>query len=225
MDKPYFAFFDVDETLINVKSMFSFMRYYLKFISNKKLHVPTIKYYLFQLKSMIAEWTGTSRAIINQQYYMNFAGVNAQHLRYLGRKWWDSISESPHVFKKEVIAELNQHQKNGAEIVLVSGSMPVCIEPLAHELHVKYQLLSQLEVINGYFTGRLIGGANIAYGKRQSIINFIKKYPKKIDLNQCYAYGDHRSDLPMLELVGNPVVVRNDQLLVETALKKSWKII
>jgi phosphoserine phosphatase len=32
----------------------------------------------------------------------------------------------------------------------------------------------------------------------------------QVDPARCWAYGDHPSDLPMLDLVGNPVAVGDD---------------
>jgi hypothetical protein len=46
-----------------------------------------------------------------------------------------------------------------------------------------------------------------------------------IDLAASYAYSDSESDLPMLRLVGNPVVVNPDAELLRTARAEGWRII
>jgi hypothetical protein len=46
-----------------------------------------------------------------------------------------------------------------------------------------------------------------------------------IDLEGSYAYTDSFTDMPMLELVGNPVVVNPDRELREAAEENDWPIL
>jgi len=46
-----------------------------------------------------------------------------------------------------------------------------------------------------------------------------------IDLRQSYFYTDAISDLPMLELVGQPRVVNPDRLLRRHARRRGWPIL
>jgi fatty acyl-CoA reductase len=39
-----------------------------------------------------------------------------------------------------------------------------------------------------------------------------------------FAYGDHHTDIPMLEAVGNPVAVIGDAELARYAQSKAWKL-
>ena len=45
-----------------------------------------------------------------------------------------------------------------------------------------------------------------------------------IDLASSYAYGNHQSDLPLLELIGNPYVVEPTEPLRKVALANKWPI-
>jgi len=45
------------------------------------------------------------------------------------------------------------------------------------------------------------------------------------DLSQSKAYSDSFSDAPMLESVGNPVVVNPDRRLKRVAAKRGWPIL
>lgn len=221
MTNQYLVFFDVDGTLIRIKSMFSFLKYYSRY----KSKINNFKYYFYLIKTFILQKLGVSRELINQQYYKNFANEKTHEVMALGERWWRYVSSSNDLYNDKVVRELIKHRKNGAEIVFVSGSMPACIDPLAKELGAQHCLLTSLEVHNGYYTGKLNGISNINEGKRKRILEFINNYTQPIDLNQCFAYGDHQSDLPMLELVGNPVVVGKNKFLVEAARKQGWKII
>ena len=46
-----------------------------------------------------------------------------------------------------------------------------------------------------------------------------------IDLASSYAYGNHQSDLPLLELIGNPYVVEPTEPLRRVALANKWPIL
>src|SRR5439155_14287267 len=45
-----------------------------------------------------------------------------------------------------------------------------------------------------------------------------------IDLAASYAYSDSVTDLPMLELVGNPVAVNPDRELARVAREREWEV-
>jgi len=46
-----------------------------------------------------------------------------------------------------------------------------------------------------------------------------------IDLDGSYAYTDSFTDMPMLEVVGNPVAVNPEKELREAALENEWPIL
>ncbi|WP_313890892.1 HAD-IB family hydrolase [Psychrobacillus sp.] len=126
-------------------------------------------------------------------------------------------------FNKEVLARLKQHQNEQIHILLVSGAY-------TQFLH---------RVTDGITFDQIIG-TNISY-KDQLIdvhaplihINGTRKTDhilealkgKEIDWENSYAYGDSFSDLPVLELVGNPVAVKPEGKLRKIAATRGWEII
>jgi phosphoserine phosphatase len=46
-----------------------------------------------------------------------------------------------------------------------------------------------------------------------------------IELGASFAYADSHSDLPLLEAVGHPVVVRPDVTLMRHARAKHWPVV
>jgi len=55
---------------------------------------------------------------------------------------------------------------------------------------------------------------NLEGGKRAAVQRKLESRPD-VDPRDCWAYGDHVSDLPMMELVGHPVAVGEDKELRE----------
>ena len=45
------------------------------------------------------------------------------------------------------------------------------------------------------------------------------------DLDDCFAYSDSYSDVPMLSVVGHPAAVNPDMRLRQTALHHDWPIL
>jgi phosphoserine phosphatase len=46
-----------------------------------------------------------------------------------------------------------------------------------------------------------------------------------LDLEKSYAYGNHPSDLPLLESVGHPHAVAPNRILKKIAQQRSWPIL
>ncbi len=221
-NEKYIAFFDVDETLITAKSMFSFLKFY--WMQRQKPLIGMSRYFYYRIKIMLSQFIGTKREIINKKYYLNFKDISHAELLAAGNSWWETIFSTRSVFNKFSLSELLRHQKQGAEIVLVSGSFDVCVKPIARLLNVKYCLTTELEIASGYYTGNINGLPNIGDGKKKNILQFIENFEGFSGLQNCYAYGDHLSDLPMLELVGHPCVIGSNKILLQHANKNGWKI-
>ena len=62
------------------------------------------------------------------------------------------------------------------------------------------------------------------YGEnKKAAINQLSK-DKGYDLREAKAYGDHISDLPILESVGYPVAINPSSSLRKIAIEKGWEI-
>jgi phosphoserine phosphatase len=79
------------------------------------------------------------------------------------------------------------------------------------------------EVVDGRYTGRPGGPFTYRDGKAQAIRELAER--ERFSLEQSYAYSDSESDLPMLRLVGHPVVVNPDATLRRVAREEGWEIL
>jgi HAD superfamily hydrolase (TIGR01490 family) len=216
---PYIAFFDVDETLIDVKSMFDFLRFYWQRLypaDQGRRYRRTVS--LIQLLARL----GVSRAVINRLYYRLYRGRPRAEVEAAGRDWFAARATEPSFFIEPAVAELRRHRHAGARIVLVSGSFPACLDPIAEALGASDVLCTRMAERDGVFTGA-IEQPCIGLGKRRALERFLASHPK-IDPSDCYAYGDHVSDVPMLTAVGNPVVVGGGDELLRHARELAWRV-
>jgi HAD superfamily hydrolase (TIGR01490 family) len=120
-----------------------------------------------------------------------------------------------------VHAELAAHRAAGRTVVLVSGSFPACLEPVAAHLGADRVLCSRPEIAHGRYTG-WIGTPMIGEAKAAAVAAVLDELAPG---TPSWAYGDHDSDLPMLEQVTTPVVVGADAALTRVARERGWAVL
>jgi HAD superfamily hydrolase (TIGR01490 family) len=212
------AFFDVDETVIRVKSMFEFLRYWLARNGDDGSAYRTTQAEFRQLAD-----SGVDRTEINRKYYQRFAGVEHRSLVDAGRDWYIQYRAQPTAFVTSVIGAIEAHRAAGDRIVLVSGSFRPVLDPLATDIRADLVLCTEpLVADDGRLTGAVVRpmiGDNKAdaVGATISALGFTPA--------ECFCYGDHASDLGMLSLVGNPRVVGADPVLTEYAQRLGWPVL
>ncbi len=211
-----FAFFDVDDTVVSIKTMFSFQDYWyaeLKDYEGEKKFIRDMK---------ARNEPGACWEDLNRRYYQHFSGRSVSTVAQYAERWFDALLKSDsRLFNNNVVAELHAHQSAGREPVFVSGSFPALLNPIAKHLSVKYMLTINMQVEAGSYTGEILGVQTIGPGKAKAIDNFLKQHG--VRAGDCYAYGDDISDAPMLEYVGHPIVIKGGRGLEKLAIEKSWK--
>jgi HAD superfamily hydrolase (TIGR01490 family) len=213
-----FVFFDVDDTLISIKSMLSFQDFWYQKYTEDHSHE---KYYadLRQQFHPDACWMD-----LNRRYYRYFSGRKVTDVRACGEEWFlSATTKVSNFFHPLPLAELRAHQQQGREIVFVSGSFPALLRPIANYLQVRNILATTMEIAAGCYTGNILEPQTIGEGKAEAIRMFLTAMGTRA--NGCYAYGDDLSDMPMLRAVGNPTVVRGGRELEVHAVQLGWRII
>ena len=212
------AFFDVDGTIVST----TIVHYYVQFRSHL---LPTflrpfwlawfalkVVYYFFLDK--------VSRTRFNQVFYRNYRGLEAERIKQLASEQFETYVRSK-LFPAALDC-IREHQSRGDLIVLVTGSLDFIIQPLADYLQADAALTVQLEEAHGKFTGELATLPLSEEEKVRAIQVFVEEH--NVDLAASYAYGDSRADLPMLQCVGNPIVVNPSKGLRQVAIESGWEI-
>lgn len=217
-EKKSFVFFDVDDTLISVKSMLSFQDFWY----DKYDDAQAREMYYADLRQFMhanACWED-----LNRRYYGHFAARKVAEVRACGEEWFAKMHGSLRDFFHPLpLAELRSHQREGREVVFVSGSFPALLRPIARHLNVQQILGTTMEIVGGCYTGRILEPQTIGEGKADAIRIFLNALGGSAA--DCYAYGDDVSDIPMLQSVGNPTVVRGGRSLEAHAESLGWRII
>lgn len=212
------AFFDVDGTLLKstIVHCYIWMRslqlpFFLKHLWLIGF-LPKIVYYLI-LDSI-------SRTRFNEVFYRNYRGLEVAEMKMLSTEVFEAYIR-PKIFS-EAVSQIQEHKEQGTAIVLVTGSLDFVVQPIADYLAVDAVLAPQLREQDGQFTGELTTAPLIGEAKAEAMRNYADQH--EVSLEESYAYGDSQSDLPMLECVGNPIVVNPGKSFRQKALKSGWEM-
>ncbi|MCY4045095.1 MAG: HAD-IB family hydrolase [Cellvibrionales bacterium] len=201
------AFFDVDNTLINTKSLLSFLDFMIE-----KDHKNINKYEAFKINLKQMFINNQPRELINRHYFSVLRGHNVEYIKQLAELWVNEQIENKYFFNYELLGRVERFKKDNLRIVLVTGSFEAILEPLNRYLKADDILCSEPEIIDGIYSGELTGAACIGEGKRQAVLKYALMH--NICIEESWAFGDDDTDIPMLETVGHGVRVEPSSLAV-----------
>jgi HAD superfamily hydrolase (TIGR01490 family) len=150
------------------------------------------------------------------------AGQPADHLKAVGEQWWARYRR-PDTLVAATVEALAAHRAAGDTVVLISGSLRACIDPIGHDLGANLVICSDPTVNDiGRLTGEVLEPM-VGPRKAETVNGACKR--RGIDPTDCIAYADHSSDLDMLRAVGRPVVVGTHPVLVQEATLHGWPVL
>lgn len=219
------AIFDFDGTLLPKDT--------LPFLLSQWLHhnyskTKLISVYLPLLPLYIKYKTGLNSNLTKEQMRIKaLQGFNRIFIDMTEQEVIDYFSKTCQSMKgllnKSVVEEIKKANDSGFHTVILSGSYSLLLKMIGKYLEVNTIIGTEMYFKNGKFDHNkeldLISGSS----KVEKLCNHFNNH--KIDWGESYAYADSHTDLGLLELVGNPVIVNPDQKLKSIALKKNWRLI
>ncbi|MCZ6784219.1 MAG: HAD-IB family hydrolase [Proteobacteria bacterium] len=209
------AMFDMDKTIIsqNSSSLYMKYRYQRGEVTGWELIKGLGAYMRYKAGILdISAWT--------KSMMLEFKGQSEAELEQWAREWFEEmVAETIYPEAEEAIRE---HQGRGHAVLIVSGATKFVVQPLADRLGIEHILYTRLEVEEGRFTGRVVEPICFEEGKIYWLQQFIEE--QGIDLARSYFYTDSVTDMPLLDLVGHPVVTNPDPLLYRAAVKRRWPV-
>jgi HAD superfamily hydrolase (TIGR01490 family) len=120
---------------------------------------------------------------------------------------------------------VEKHRDLGFTLVLTTASNRVIASASAAELGFEPVLATELEVVDGVYTGQVDGMPNMREGKVERLRDWLAEHGAPADvLGDAWFYSDSINDLPLLSAVGRPVAVNPDRLLLEHAEEHGWPV-
>jgi putative phosphoserine phosphatase/1-acylglycerol-3-phosphate O-acyltransferase len=160
---------------------------------------------------------------------LGFSALMAVHAQYLaGRSEADYIANSERLFRraiaKLIYPEARQlieaHRAAGHSIAIISSATPYQVLPAAKDLGIEDIYASDLEVVDGQFTGGVVTPTCFGQGKVDAAERFTEKQGS--DLGRCFFYSDSTDDIELLDVVGQPVVLNGSRELKAIARESGW---
>jgi HAD superfamily hydrolase (TIGR01490 family) len=212
------AFFDVDNTLLRGASLYHMGvgAWRLRFISLADI----LSFGWNQTRFLAVGESGVNINRLRVRSMEIITGHSRAELVSLSHDIFDS--RLTHRLWPETVAVAHAHLKAGREVWLVTATAQEVADVIAERLDLTGALGTRLDSVDGIFTGRLEHG--ICHGSRKAEVARELAEARGTDLGRCWAYSDSHNDIPLLELVGNPVAVNPDTILRRYALARGWPI-
>lgn len=212
------AFFDLDKTIIAGSSALAFSR-------------P------FRRQGLISR-----RALLRSGYaqlLLLFSGADEDTMDQLRRgitamcRGWDVaqirsiVDETLHeIVVPLVYAEATDliaaHRAAGDEVVVLSASGLEVVEPIAALVGADRCLATRMGTDQGRYTGEI---EYYCYGEAKADAARQIAAERGYRLEDCHAYSDSITDLPLLAAVGHPTAVNPDRALRRAAEERGWPVL
>jgi HAD superfamily hydrolase (TIGR01490 family) len=213
------SYFDVDGTLVRTNLVHPTV-YYLANQANPALSLKYLGKALLKAPQMLyAELT--DRRTFNEMLFSSYEGITEDRFLVLADDAFENVlKKALHPHAKALVKRCID---GGHEVVLVSGALDFLMHRLAKHLGAHHVIANRLEFKDGKATGRLLRPVVAGPEKARLIREHAKE--RGHDLNDCFAYSDSYSDVPMLSVVGHPACVNPDTRLRQLAKAYSWPIV
>jgi HAD superfamily hydrolase (TIGR01490 family) len=116
-------------------------------------------------------------------------------------------------------------QHAGALTALVTATNRFITAPIARELGIPHLIATDIEEVDGMFTGKHRGTPAFREGKIHNVNAWLAGRGERLEDYESWFYSDSLNDLPLLERVTHPVAVDPDATLRAHALEHGWPII
>jgi HAD superfamily hydrolase (TIGR01490 family) len=142
--------------------------------------------------------------------------LNAWHRRFMD-------SKITPIMLPKAAALIAEHRQQGHELLIITATNRFITAPIAAALGIENLIACEAEIVNGVYTGEPSGIPSYQAGKVTRLHAWLAH--RDISLAGAWFYSDSHNDLPLLELVDNPVAVDPDDTLRSRAVALGWPVI
>lgn len=211
------AIFDLDNTLIAGDSDYSWGEFLVR-----EGVVPADEYR--QVNEKFYRDYQQGRLDIRQ--YLKFAlkplaTLGRETLAELHRRFMADVIQA--MWLPQAVALLQEHRGRGDYLLVITSTNRFVVEPICARLGVDDFLATNLEMIDGMYTGEVEGEPSYREGKVVRLRAWLAQ--SNCDLEGSYCYTDSINDKALLDVVDHPVAVDPDPTLEALARERHWPVI
>lgn len=209
------AFFDFDGTVIYGYSATTYLREQIKRgdVSPRQLLELTKTMTQFGMGNM-----GFSAMMTIASQYLR--GISEEdYLEFAEKLYTKNIAK---LIYPETRALIEAHLKKGHTVAIVTAATPYQVMPAARDLGIEHVKCSNLEIVDGKFTGSVVKPTCYGMGKVDAAEQLAEQCD--VDISQSYFYSDSDEDIQLLEFVGNPRPLNPNKRLRRIASGRGWPV-
>lgn len=125
------------------------------------------------------------------------------------------------IIKPKAFNLLKKHRDAGDYLVIVTATNSFITEPTKDIFGMDDLIATEPAMHDGKFTGKVDGTPSFGPGKVTRLKEWLDG--TNHSLEGSYFYSDSRNDIPLLEIVSNPIAVDADEKLSLHAAKNNWQ--
>jgi HAD superfamily hydrolase (TIGR01490 family) len=211
--------FDVDDTLIRGQSQQLFIKYLLKkgFISYFA-YIKIMAWFVLYKFGFVSD----PKKIAEYSFKL-FKGKSKEEIEKLSKDFFQEILSKE--FYKEALDIIKEHRNKGHKIILLSNAIEIIVRKISERLNIPDYICTKLETVNEIYTGKIFGEVTYGQNKVGKIKNYLSENNIKLEETESWGYGDHSSDIFVLELVKYPFAINPDRKLRKVASERNWGIL
>jgi putative phosphoserine phosphatase/1-acylglycerol-3-phosphate O-acyltransferase len=211
------AFFDLDRTLLAGASgpTISAALREVGLLSDR--HIPG-EGLVFKIFDLVGE--NRPSMILTRQAARMAGGWSTDAAEEAGEIAAAILVDQVQPFARVLIA---QHREEGRKVVMATTTPEHLVRPLAERLELDDVIATRYGRRGAEFSGDIDGEFVWGKGKYRAVKEWSER--NGVDLDESYAYSDSYYDVPLLNAVGHPVVVRPDPRMRVQAVARRWPVI
>jgi HAD superfamily hydrolase (TIGR01490 family) len=213
------AFFDVDNTMMMGASIYHFAR---GMAARKFFTTGDLARFAWQQVKFRVGGTETPETMLRaREAALAFvAGRKVEDICRFGEEIYDEIMAERVWSGTRAMAQM--HLDAGQRVWLVTATPVELATIIARRLGLTGALGTVSEIVDGVYTGRLVGEPLHGLAKAEAVLALADR--EGLDLSRCTAYSDSANDIPMLSTVGTGVAVNPDTILKREARARGWQV-
>ena len=211
------ALFDLDNTLLSGDSDFEWAQFLIgKGVLDREVHEARNVEFFEQYKAGTLDIHAFLDFQLAPLSRHSRDELDAWHREFMSTRIRPLIGAAA----RELVAG---HANAGDLLAIVTATNGFVTGPIAREFNVPHLIATVAAQEGGRFTGRPRGMPSFREGKIQRVEAWLESLGLWLgSFGQSWFYSDSHNDLPLLEIVSNPVAVDADTTLAQAAAQRGW---
>jgi len=118
---------------------------------------------------------------------------------------------------------IDKHKSQGDTVLVITATSRFVTEAIANLYGIEDILAIEAEIVDGRYTGKIVGIPTYGSGKVENLMLWLTEFDETLEGSSFYS--DSHNDIPLLDVVDNPVAVNPNDALRVYAEGRDWPIL